>query len=145
LTLLRNPSLLVTVAPPAKHQDEIPAQRAIHFFDVVHIDQAGAADAQHGLGAQRQFRLLQGAAGVEAVLADPDTDIVAVRLDHLHLRGLEHVQWPPNSASRRGRSSPGGRLPRSSCAKQTRQQRLALVAPTLHGAAARAKVLRKRS
>src|ERR1700676_1688955 len=51
-----------------EHQDEIAAQRAIPLFDEIHVDEAGAADAQHWLSAQRQFRLLQSAPGVEAVL-----------------------------------------------------------------------------
>ena len=37
------------------------------------------------------LRLLQGAAGVEALAADDQTHVIAVRLDHFDLRHIEHV------------------------------------------------------
>ena len=54
-----------------EHQDEIAAQGAVHLAQVVHVDQAGAADPQHGLGPQRLLGLAQGAAGMIAVPARP--------------------------------------------------------------------------
>ena len=86
----RKPSLLVTVVPPG-HQDEIPARRAAHLPYVIHVHQAGAADAQHRLRAGRTSPPAAGAARVEAVAADGEAHIVAVRLDHLHLRHVQHV------------------------------------------------------
>ena len=55
-----------------EHQDEIPAQGAVHLAQIVHVHQAGAADAEHGLGAQRLLGLAQGAARVIRFPADSD-------------------------------------------------------------------------
>ncbi len=46
------------------------------------------------MGCERSadFRLLQGAARVEVLLADSNDDVVAVRFDHLHLRHVEHME-----------------------------------------------------
>src|SRR5271170_1714064 len=68
------------------HQNEIPARRAADLLDVAHVDQAGAADAQHGLRLERLLSLLQGAPGVKGVAADRQPYVVAVSLHHLHLR-----------------------------------------------------------
>ena len=71
LTLARNPSLLVTVAPPASTRMKSPRSVRFTSLTIIHVDQTGAADAQHGLRAQRQLRLLQGAARVVVVPARP--------------------------------------------------------------------------
>ena len=46
-----------------EHQDEVAAQRAVHLAHVVHVDQAGAADPQHGLRAQRLLGLAEACCG----------------------------------------------------------------------------------
>ena len=99
-----------------EHQDEVAAQRAVHLAQVIHIDQTGAADAQHGLRAQRLLGLAQGAARVIAVPAHPDDDIVSVRLDHLHLGHVDDVQVAVELREQARALFGRGRAPRSSCA-----------------------------
>ena len=55
-----------------EHQNEIPAQGAVHLAQIIHVDQTGAADAQHRLRAQRLLGLAQGAARMVGVASDPD-------------------------------------------------------------------------
>src|SRR5215469_16219619 len=67
------------------HQDEVTARGAADLLYVAHVDEAGAADAQHRLGLKGLLRLLQRAAGVEDVAADREAHVVAVGLHHLDL------------------------------------------------------------
>src|SRR6266699_172587 len=73
------------------HEDEIAARRAAHFPHVAHVDQARAADAQHRLALEGLLGLLQGAARVVGLAADDEANIIAVGLDHLDLRYVQHV------------------------------------------------------
>src|SRR4029077_18855957 len=72
-------------------QDEISTRRAADLSHVPHVDEAGAADSQHGLGLKGFLRLLQGTARVEGLAPYGEAHVVAVRLDHLHLRHIQHV------------------------------------------------------
>src|SRR5262245_4859761 len=73
------------------YQDEIAARGAADLLHVAHVDEAGAADAQHRLRLKGLLGLLQRAAGVEGFAADREPHVVAVRLHHLHLRHVQHV------------------------------------------------------
>src|SRR5215469_15280683 len=93
----------VAVSLAARHrratvhdQDEVTAWRAAHFLHVAHVDETGAADAQHRLRLEGFFRLLQRAARMEGVAADGETDVVAVGLDHLDLGHIQHVHAAPS-------------------------------------------------
>src|SRR5580704_12679703 len=55
----------------ARHyQDEVAARGAADLLHVAHVDEAGAADAQHRLRLKGLLRLLQRAAGVKGFAPD---------------------------------------------------------------------------
>ena len=122
-----------------QHQNEVAAQRAVHLAHVIHIDQTGAADAQHRLRAHGELRLAQGAARMIIVATHPYDDVVPVRLDHLHLRDVDHVQ-----ATVEFREQPRAILGRAARAalqlcEQACQQRLAVRRPARQVARAHAR------
>jgi len=129
LTLPRKSLAARDRGPAGQHQDEIAAQSAVYLFDIIHVDQTGAADAQAWAASAAPVPPAAGCcARGKPSFPTPNHDVVAIRLDHFHLSGLDHVQVAAEFREQgAGRSSPAERTPRSSWASRAASNGLTLV------------------